>query len=146
MQKNAPVWKRRPDIRELNELLKDTLGSHLGIEIDGVGHDYLEATMPVDHRTVQPFGILHGGASVALSETLGSIAAYLVIDTDTRAAVGLEINANHVRSVAGGQVRGRVTPIHIGRRTQVWETRIVDEDDRLVSVSRLTVAVIDRPS
>lgn len=144
MAEKESIWKRRPDVRQLNELLEQTLGSHLGIEIVGAGDDYIEATMPVDHRTMQPFGILHGGASVALAETLGSIAAFLVIDTETRAAVGLEINANHVRSVAEGLVRGRVTPIHVGRSTQVWETRIADEAGRLVSISRLTVAVIDR--
>lgn len=120
------------------------MGDHIGIEFTEVGDDYMVARMPVDHRTRQPMGILHGGASVALSETLGSVAAHFCAGDD-KMAVGLEINANHIRSVKEGWVYGTVRPLHIGRSTQVWETKIVDEKDRLICVSRLTVAILDKP-
>lgn len=119
--------------------------STLGIEFTEVGEDYLVAKMPVDERTVQPYGLLHGGASVTLAETLGSVASHLNIDTDTKWAVGLEINANHVRSATSGFVYGKVTPIHLGRKSHVWEIRITNEDNKLVSISRLTVSIIDKP-
>ncbi|MCL4693172.1 MAG: hotdog fold thioesterase, partial [Candidatus Hydrogenedentes bacterium] len=105
---------------------------------------YLEATMPVDTRTVQPMGLLHGGASVVLAETLGSVASVLCIDTDTHYCVGLEVNANHIRAVRDGVVTGRVTPIHVGRSTHVWDIRIRDDRDRPVCVCRLTMAVLPR--
>ena len=120
-----------------------TLASHLGIEFIELGADYLKGRMPVDERTHQPHGILHGGASVALAETLGSVAAGLVVDPDKYRVVGQEINANHVRAVAQGFVIGTARPIHIGKRSHVWEIRIVDEQDRLVCISRLTIAVIE---
>ena len=120
-----------------------TLASHLGIEFTELGADYLKGRMPVDERTHQPHGILHGGASVALAETLGSVAAGLVVDPDKYRVVGQEINANHVRAVAQGFVIGTARPIHIGKRSHVWEIRIVDEQDRLVCISRLTIAVIE---
>lgn len=122
----------------------NTLVSHLGIEFTEVGTDYLIARMPVDARTHQPLGLLHGGASVALAETLGSVAATLCVNRETQYCVGLEINANHIKSIRQGFVIGRTTPVHVGKRTQVWEIRITNEQDELVCVSRLTLAVIDR--
>ena len=117
---------------------------HLGIEVTKIGGDYIEAKMPVDHRTHQPYGLLHGGASVALAETLGSLAAHLTVDDQNKYCVGLEINANHVKSVKSGFVRGVTRPIHVGARTQVWEIRITNEQDQLVCISRITMAVIDK--
>ncbi len=117
---------------------------HLGIEFTEIADDYLIAKMPVDHRTHQPLGLLHGGASVALAETLGSVAATFCVDPALQYCVGLEINANHIKSVKSGFVFGKTTPIHIGKRTHVWEIRITDEDDSLVCISRITMAVIDK--
>lgn len=117
---------------------------HLGIEFLEVSPKIIKAKMPVDHRTVQPFGILHGGASVALAETLGSIAAQMNIDQEKNVAVGLDINANHIRSVRSGFVFGVTTPLHIGRTVHVWEIKITDEDDKLVCISRLTVSIIEK--
>lgn len=117
---------------------------HVGIEFTEAGDDYLVATMPVDERTRQPFGLLHGGASVVLAETLASYASACVIDLGTQAAVGLEINANHVRGVTHGRVTGTVKPLHLGRQTHVWEIRIVDDQQRLVCISRCTIAVLSR--
>ena len=125
-------------------LAKNTMAEHIGIEITEVGEDFIKARMPVDHRTRQPYGLLHGGASVALAETIGSVGAALVIDRHKYNAVGLEINANHVRGVREGFVTGTARPLHIGKTTQVWEIRITDERDKLVCVSRLTVAVIPK--
>jgi 1,4-dihydroxy-2-naphthoyl-CoA hydrolase len=120
------------------------LPSHLGIEFVEIGPDYLKARMPVDERTKQPFGILHGGASVALAETVGSTAAGLVVDRTRFRCVGQEINANHVRAASSGWVYGVARPAHLGRRSHVWEIRITDEQDRLVCISRLTMAVLER--
>jgi len=117
---------------------------HLGIEFLEVGGDYIKARMPVDHRTIQPFGLLHGGASVALAETLGSVAANLCVDREKKMCVGLEINANHTRPVTNGFVYGIARPIHIGVSTQVWEIRIQNEQEKLVCISRLTLAVLDK--
>ena len=121
-----------------------TLAEALGIEITHIGENSITATMPVDHRTIQPMGLLHGGASVALAETVGSISANGTIDHDKQYCVGLEINANHIRGVRSGLVKGTSTALHIGRSTQVWEIRITDEADRLVCVSRLTIAVLNK--
>ncbi len=140
------IWRRRPTVEGLNKLSKNTLLEQLEIVFTEVGDDYLVATMPVDKRTHQPFGLLHGGASAALAETLGSSAANCCLDMDAEFAVGLEINANHLRSVRSGMVSGTTRPLHIGRRTQVWETRIEDEAGRLACVSRLTMAVMPRDS
>jgi 1,4-dihydroxy-2-naphthoyl-CoA hydrolase len=118
--------------------------AHLGIEFTAIEENSLTAKMPVDHRTHQPLGLLHGGASVALAETLGSMAAAFCVDLDTQYCVGLDINANHVKGVKSGYVIGKTTPIHIGKRTQVWEIKITNEQDELVCISRLTIAVIDR--
>ena len=116
----------------------------LDIRFTGLTGDSITATMPVDHRTIQPYGLLHGGASCVLAETLGSVASALVVDSEKFIVVGIEINANHVKAVKSGFVYGRTTPVHVGRRTQVWEIRITNEQDQLVCVSRLTVAVIDK--
>jgi 1,4-dihydroxy-2-naphthoyl-CoA hydrolase len=129
---------------QLNQMNRGNMAGFLGIEYTEVGSDYLCARMPVDERTRQPMGLLHGGASVALAETLGSIAAYLTIDADKQYCVGLDINANHVRGVTGGFVYGKATPLHLGRSTQVWEIRITDEAGKLVCISRLTMAVLER--
>jgi 1,4-dihydroxy-2-naphthoyl-CoA hydrolase len=117
---------------------------HLGIRFLDVGEDYLKASMPVDQRTIQPAGILHGGASVALAETLGSVAANLCIDPTKKLCVGMEINANHVKTARAGHVIGIVKPIHIGNSTQIWETRIRDEDEDLICISRITLAVLNK--
>jgi len=128
----------------IHSLSENTIANHLGIEFTEIGTDYIVAKMPVDYRTHQPFGILHGGASVVLAETLGSIASYLCLkDPSKQHAVGLEINANHIRSVKEGFVYGRVTPIHVGRSTQIWEIKISNEENKLVCISRLTVAIVD---
>ncbi|HNP23771.1 MAG TPA: hotdog fold thioesterase [Panacibacter sp.] len=123
---------------------KHTMGEHLGMRYIEIGDDYLKATMPVDHRTRQPYGLLHGGASAALAETLGSVASALVIDPRKFMCVGIEINANHVRGVKEGIVTGTCTPIHIGASTHVWDIRIHDERNKLVCISRLTVAILKK--
>lgn len=131
-------------VADFAHLGKNTLGEQLGMEFTEIGEDYIKGTMPVDHRTKQPFGLLHGGASVALAETLGSIGSALVVDISKFNCVGLEINANHLRSVRDGFVTGIAKPIHIGASTHVWEIRITDQRDKLVCISRLTVAVIKK--
>ncbi|CAN5808481.1 hotdog fold thioesterase [soil metagenome] len=123
---------------------KGTLGEHLGMEFSEIGENYLKGTMPVDHRTKQPYGLLHGGASVALAETLGSVASALVIDHSKWLCVGLEINANHIRGAKEGFVTGTCTPIHLGASTHVWDIKIHDEQSKLVCISRLTVAILKR--
>jgi len=138
------IWHLSTTVDEINANCCGTLCEHLGIEFLEIGEDYLKARMPVDHRTIQPAGILHGGASVVLAETLGSVAALLCEDPQTRHCVGLEINANHVRPVRTGYVYGVVRPLHIGSSTQLWEIRITDEQERLVCISRLTMAVLAR--
>ena len=117
---------------------------HLAIEFIAAGEDFVSARMPVDARTVQPYGLLHGGASVALAETLGSMAAACCVDPAKKLVVGLDINANHVRGVRSGYVTGTARPLHLGGSTQVWEIRIVNERDKLVCISRLTMTVLDR--
>jgi 1,4-dihydroxy-2-naphthoyl-CoA hydrolase len=120
------------------------MDEQLGIRFIEVGPDFLRATMPVDHRTQQAMGILHGGASVALAETLGSIGANMCLDLEEKVCVGQEINANHVRPASSGLVTGTARPLHIGQRTQVWQIEICDARERLVCISRITLAVIDR--
>jgi 1,4-dihydroxy-2-naphthoyl-CoA hydrolase len=120
------------------------MAERIGIEFTAIGPDYMEAKMPVDERTHQPFGMLHGGASVALAETMGSVAATCCVDTTKQFCVGLDINANHVRSVRQGFVKGITKPIHIGKTTQVWEIRIVNEQEELVCISRITMAVLEK--
>jgi 1,4-dihydroxy-2-naphthoyl-CoA hydrolase len=136
---------RKISLDALNSLGRNTLSENLGIVLTEIGEDYVKATMPVDHRTVQPFGILHGGASVVLAETLGSMASVFFIDTKTQSAVGLEINANHIKSAKAGEVvTGTAKALHIGRKTQIWEIKITNQAEQLVCISRLTIAVIDR--
>ena len=138
-----PLWKTQPDLAAIKQANQKTLMNTIGIEITEIGEDFVRGTMPVDARTHQPYGILHGGASVALAETLGSYAAMLCCDPGFY-AVGLDINANHVRAVASGTVTGTARPLHVGRSTQVWEIRIEDEAAKLVCISRLTMAVVPR--
>lgn len=140
------IWTTPLDIARINQIGTRFANGHLGIEVTEVGPDYLKARMPVDHRTKQPAGLLHGGVSVAMAETLASIGGNFVVDRETSSCVGQEINANHVRSATEGWVYGVARPVHLGRRTQVWEIRITDEADRLVCISRMTLAVIDRPA
>jgi 1,4-dihydroxy-2-naphthoyl-CoA hydrolase len=128
----------------LNKLSRNTMAERIGIEFTAIGEDYLEAKMPVDERTQQPFGLLHGGASVALAETMGSMAAAFCVDSSRQFCVGLEINANHIRGVRQGFVRGITKPVHIGKKTHVWEIRILNETDDLVCISRITMAVLDK--
>lgn len=135
------IWKKQPDIGSLQSFSKNTMVEHLGIEFTSVGDDYLEARMPVDARTLQPFGLLHGGASATLAETLGSIGSYHCIEAN-KACVGLEINANHIRAARNGWVTGRATPLHLGRTTHVWEIRISDDGGNLTCASRLTMMIL----
>lgn len=137
------IWFGKPTLELINQRGKDTMAEHLEIVFEEIGESSLKARMPVDHRTKQPAGILHGGASVALAETIGSTAANLVVDNSAQYCVGLEINANHVRSCTKGWVEGVAHPLHLGRTTQVWEIKI-SQDGKLVCVSRLTLAVLDR--
>jgi 1,4-dihydroxy-2-naphthoyl-CoA hydrolase len=131
-------------LEKINAWRKNTMVEHLGIELTEVGEGFLCGKMPVDHRTHQPMGLLHGGASVALAETLGSIGAQLSVDQSKYACVGLEINANHIKGVRSGYVFGKATAVHMGRSTQVWEIRITNEADELVCLSRITMAVIEK--
>ncbi|MDR3630802.1 MAG: hotdog fold thioesterase [Desulfocapsaceae bacterium] len=135
------IWKRQPTLETMRAMSEKTLVAHLGIEFIGVGEDYLEARMPVDTRTLQPFGLLHGGASVSLAETLGSMGAYHCLE-EGRTCVGLEINANHIRAVRTGWVSGQARPLHLGLTTHVWEIRINDDQGRLVCISRLTLMIL----
>jgi 1,4-dihydroxy-2-naphthoyl-CoA hydrolase len=138
------IWKVKPDLEVLStQFSSKNMSEYLGIEITEIGDDYLAGKMPVDHRTVQPFGILHGGASCVLAETLGSIAGQLCVDNGKQIVVGLDINANHIRAVRSGYVYGKASPLHVGRSTQVWEIKIVNESQQLVCISRLTLAVKD---
>lgn len=136
------IWKKPTDLDAIRRVARGTLDETLGIEITGFTEDSISGTLPVDARTKQPFGLLHGGASVALAETLGSLGCYLTLPADGSRGVGLEINANHLRAVREGVVTGTARPLHLGRSTQVWEIRIVDAEGRLSCVSRLTMAVV----
>lgn len=146
MEGKRTIWSRDYTLAELNAMAAGNMAGHLGMEFTEIGPDFLRARMPVDERTRQPVGLLHGGASAALAETLGSVAANLVRSRQGSmgSCVGLEINANHLRPVRSGWVFGETRPLHLGRSTQVWEIRITDERDRLVCVSRLTLAVLGR--
>jgi 1,4-dihydroxy-2-naphthoyl-CoA hydrolase len=139
------IWKQEFTLEGIQQICQNTLVDHLDIVFTDFGDNYLEATMPVDHRTVQPARLLHGGASVALAETIGSVASQLCIpNIETHMAVGVEINANHLCSAMRGRVSGRATPLRIGRKLHIWEIRITDEKERLICVSRLTIAVVQR--
>jgi 1,4-dihydroxy-2-naphthoyl-CoA hydrolase len=136
------IWHMQSTPEKLNEKTRRTMIDHLGIEFLEIGEDYLKARMPVDRRTMQPDGILHGGASAALAETLGSVAASLCLGSNRQKCVGLEINANHIRPVTGGSVYGITKPVHLGKSTQIWEIRMYTEQEKLVSIARLTLAVL----
>ena len=138
------IWFRPHTLAELNSTSAGTMAEHLGIEYTGMGPDFLEARMPVDARTRQPYGLLHGGASMVLAETLGSYGAALTVDPSRLLVVGQEINANHLRAVREGFVTGTARPVHLGGRSQVWSIEVVDPAGRLVCISRLTLAVLDR--
>jgi 1,4-dihydroxy-2-naphthoyl-CoA hydrolase len=137
------IWYRPYTLEELEQRSLGSMQEYVDIRITEIGPDYIRATMPVDWRTQQPFGLLHGGASVTLAETLGSVGANCCIDSTRFFAVGQEINANHLRSVRSGRVTGTARPIHLGARSQVWEIRIEDEKGRLTCISRLTMSVIE---
>jgi len=139
-----PIWRVQATPDQLIEHARNTLAEHLGIRVTEIGPDYLRATMPVNPHTHQPHGILHGGASVALAETVGSLAANLCVDMTKYVCVGQEINANHLRPVSSGLVTGTARPFHVGGRSQVWGIEIRDENDKLVCVSRITMAVVER--
>jgi 1,4-dihydroxy-2-naphthoyl-CoA hydrolase len=136
------LWKQPTDLARINAWSAHTMMQTLDIRISAIGDDWLQGTMPVDHRTHQPYGLLHGGASVVLAETLGSTAAMLTLDPEKELAVGLDINANHVRGVRSGSVTGTARMLHLGRTTQIWEIRIENEEGALVCISRITMAVI----
>jgi 1,4-dihydroxy-2-naphthoyl-CoA hydrolase len=140
------IWRSLHSVEELNAGRAGTMIEHLGIEFTEIADDFIRGTMPVDGRTRQPYGLLHGGASVALAETLGSMGATMCVDTKEYQCVGQEINANHVRPARTGLVTGTARPVHLGGRTQVWTIDIVNEFRRLVCTSRLTVAVVRRGS
>lgn len=141
------IWFGQPSFEAIVEATnargRGTMSEYLGIVFTEVGNDFIKGTMPVDHRTKQPAGILHGGASVVLAETLGSTAANVVVNSHTHYCVGLDINANHIRSCKDGFVEGITRPLHLGKTTQVWEIRITQEG-KLVCVSRITMAVLER--
>jgi 1,4-dihydroxy-2-naphthoyl-CoA hydrolase len=137
------IWFNKSGVvDDLNQLGRNTLGEYLGMQFTEIGPDYLLLTMPVNAHTHQPYGLLHGGASAALAETAGSVASALVIDQSKFSCVGLEINANHVRGVRSGLVTATCKPLHLGRQTHVWDIKIHDEQQRLICVSRLTVAIL----
>ncbi len=138
------IWHITPNLNDAKALEKSTIHDALGITVSEIGDDYIMATMPVDERTVQPYGILHGGASVVLAESLGSIASHYVVDATKYATVGLEVNANHLRPVRSGIVTGKATPIHLGRKNHVWDIEIRSDRDKLTCKARLTIAVIKK--
>jgi 1,4-dihydroxy-2-naphthoyl-CoA hydrolase len=139
------IWfDKELSIEKMKPLGVGTMSEHLGIQWTEIGKDFLKAKMPVDHRTIQPYGLLHGGASCTLAETIGSVASAMVIDHSKFYCVGLEINANHVRGVKEGFVTGVATPLHLGSTTHVWDIKIYDDREKLVCVSRLTVAIITK--
>lgn len=138
------VFVSKPTLEQLNTPRRQSMVDHLGIQYTAIGDDFLEATMPVDHRTIQPYGLLHGGASVALAETLGSVSSSLTLDLEKQVCVGLEINANHLKAVREGKVRGIAKPVHLGKSTQVWEIKIYNEADQLCCISRITMAILDK--
>jgi len=138
------IWFKALDLIHSDYMMKNTIMEQIGIKITGFTNDSITGTMPVDRRTHQPYGILHGGASVVLAETLGSLAAQLTVDDSKYQTVGLEVNANHIKSVRSGIVTGIAVPIHLGKKTQVWEIKITDESNALICISRLTMAVIEK--
>lgn len=142
----AAIWKVSVTIEQLNKLSVNTMAETLDIRFSEIGDNYLKATMPVDARTRQPYGLLHGGASAVLAETIGSVASSLCINAEKQICVGLEINCNHIKGKKEGVVTATCTPLHIGASTHVWDIKIHDEKDKLINVSRLTVAILKKPS
>ncbi|MBC7759399.1 MAG: hotdog fold thioesterase [Phormidesmis sp. FL-bin-119] len=139
------IWFREYNVQEINGRPKNHIGALLDIEFMEIGEDFVTARMPVNERTHQPYGILHGGASVVLAETLGSVASSMVIDWDKYIGVGLEVNANHLRPVKSGYVTGICKSLHIGGKTHVWDIKIYNDKGKMNCISRLTVAIIPRP-
>ena len=137
------IWFRPYTLDEIQSYSRGSMVEHLDLRFPEIGPDFLRGTLPVDGRTTQPFGLLHGGASVVLAETLGSVAASHCVDLDRFHCVGLEINANHLRAARSGRVTGTARPVHLGRRSQVWEIRIEDEAGKLTCISRITIAVLE---
>lgn len=142
----AAIWRVEPSLDQLEMMQKNTILEHLGIKVTELGDDFVRGTMPVNAHTHQPMGLLHGGASVVLAESLGSLAANLCVEQGKQYCVGLDINANHLRSVRTGLVTGTARALHIGRSTHVWEIDIRDDNDKRVCISRLTMAVKDFPN
>lgn len=138
------LWTKKPTTEDLQNACKNTMCEHLDMVFTEVGDDYLVATMPVDHRTIQPAGLLHGGASVALAESLGSIASLLCLKSNAKMPVGIEINANHLKATTSGRVTGKVTSIRRGQSLHVWNIEIRNDQGDLTCVSRLTVMIVDR--
>lgn len=139
------IWfKKSIKLADLAPFGPETMAEHLGMEWTEIGDDFIKIKMPVDHRTKQPYGLLHGGASCALAETAGSVASHLVIDSSKYSSVGLEINANHIRSARQGYVTGIATPLHLGANTHVWDIKIYDDLEKLICISRLTVAILNK--
>ncbi|MGG9971869.1 hotdog fold thioesterase [Ferruginibacter sp. SUN002] len=137
------IWfNKHLRLQDLTPMLEGTMSEHLGMEFIEMGDDFLKMKMPVDNRTKQPYGLLHGGASCTLSETVGSVAAHLVVDSNKFSCVGLEINANHIRSARQGYVTAIATPLHLGTNTHVWDVKISDDAEKLICISRLTIAVL----
>ena len=141
---NTPIWNKTPNLLEINNLNNNTLGQALGIEFTEIGSDYIIATMPVDERTKQPFGLLHGGASVALAETIGSVASLLVVNSELFIGVGVEINANHIKAVFNGFVKGVCKPLNIIGKNHVWDIKIYNDKEELTCVSRFTCTIIPK--
>ncbi|HAP01208.1 MAG TPA: esterase [Bacteroidetes bacterium] len=138
------IWFKNISLQELNDWHKNTMQSFLQIEFTEIGDDFLKAKMPVNERTKQPEGLLHGGANVVLAESLGSVASVLCINPSEKTCVGLEVNANHIRAVRGGYVHAITRPVHLGRTTQIWEIKIYDDDGKLTCISRMTNAILDK--
>ncbi|GMV78196.1 MAG: thioesterase [Chitinophagaceae bacterium] len=139
------IWHdKNISLKDLEQWSKNTMSELLDIHFTEIGNDFLKATMPVDNRTIQPYGLLHGGASATLAETVGSVASALIINREKQMCVGLEINANHIRSVRNGLVTAIAKPLHLGATTHVWDIKITDEKEKLICVSRLTVAVLNK--
>lgn len=138
------IWKFNITLQQLDERSKGTMAERLGIEFTDIGDDYMTARMPIDYRTIQPLGIMHGGASCVLAETVGSTAGNCCVNPEEAYCVGLDINTNHIRSIRSGYVIGTAKPYHIGRTTQVWAIEIINEEKKLISVNRLTLAVLKK--
>lgn len=140
----SSIWYSAPDLKQINLLNNNTLGQTLGINFIEIGNDFIVATMPVDERTKQPFGLLHGGANVALAETLGSVASLLVVNSELFIGVGIEINANHIKAVFDGQVKGVCKPLNIIGKNHVWEIKIYNDQNELTCISRFTCLIIPK--